>query len=251
MADVELEFVDHVADRHERRAAVVPGRDPHPGADRRLEECHEALMQCLALLHDEVRDARRDAVIDDPPVGEDRRHKGRPVQEHEVDGLLVSAMPMLHRVHAGKDRVEHTDPALGVRRDRHLSLVGLLHGRGHLLDRELRLPGLAPGGHHPAGGHELDGVGTGTEVLAGRATDRVGAVGLPPHPPAMATGHRHDTATGQHPGADDLAVRDHPGKLDIDAVGAADIADGRDAGTEGCLQTSDAAQDRLGTVLAA
>ena len=158
---------------------------------------------------------------------------------------------MLHRVHTGKDRVEHTDPALGVRRDRHLALVRLLDGRGHLLDRELRLPGLAPGGHHPARRHQLDGVGARAEVLAGRPTDGVGAVGLSPHPPAMATGHGHDAPAGQHPRAGDLAVRDHPGELDIDAVGAADIADGRDAGMEGCFQPPDAAQDRLGAVLAA
>ena len=73
MPAVELELADHVADRDQRGAAVVARGDRDAGLDGALQEDDQALVQGVALLDDEVRDAGPDAVVDDPAVGQDRR----------------------------------------------------------------------------------------------------------------------------------------------------------------------------------
>ncbi len=249
VADVELELVDHVAHRDERGTTIVAGRDPDPGRDGPLEEDDEALVERVALLDDEVRDPGADAVIDDPPVREDRGDEGRAALEHQLDRLVLAAVTVLHGVHARPERVEDADPALRMGRHRDTALVRFLDRGAHLVDRELRLAGLAATGHHAAGRHQLDRSGTGAKVLAGRPTDGIGPIGLDPHPPAVTAGHRHHATARDDPGTLDHPRLDESREVDVDAVDAADIADRRDPGTHRDREPRRASDDGLGPCL--
>ena len=111
-----------------------------------------------------------------------------------------------------------------------VDLVGLLDGCSHLLFGELGGAGLYALGHDSAGGHELDPVRSGLQLLSGGLAGVIGTVGFPAAVPAVSAGHADVLAGDLHLGSADLSLLLHVPELDIVEPAAAHVADEGDAG---------------------
>ena len=234
--DVQGQLLGHLADAGERRSAVIAGRDRDPHAERVVDRFDERVAERNALVDDELRDPRVRRGLDDSPIREHRRRQGRAAIEHQLQRLDGRAVAVLDGIDAGQRGVADAFVALGMGPDREPRLVGLLAGRGHLLDRELRRAAFWLGVIIPPVDITLMAVTpalicdrTALRTSSGPSTSQ------PIHqpwPPVIVMTRPQVIIRG--PG--NVAVLDEPPQGDVDATRGAEVADRRDALVQGLEQ---------------
>ena len=156
----------------------------------------------------------------------------------------VGQAGMLDRVDPGPDRALDPLGAMGMGRDTQAPLIGFFRDGAQLALGQLRLPRLGIAREHPAGGADLDHLGTELALAADLVAQFVGAVGDPllllglleaggqEGRIAVTAGGADRIARGNDPGADRIAIVDRLLQSDVVAVGGADVAHGGEAGVE-------------------
>jgi len=105
-----------------------------------------------------------------------------------------------------------------------------LDAGAQLLLGELFAPGLDGRGEHAAGGHQLDDVGAGLDLLAGGPAHLVGTIGLASELPSVPARHADQFSTHEHPRPGDQSGLNRLLQTKVDPVPAAHVAHRGDPG---------------------
>ena len=173
--------------------------------------------------------------------------------DHQLQGFVVEERAVFDRVNAGADGAFGTFGAVGVSGGFLTHAVGLVDQGVHFFLRELGGVDVVVKGHNAAGGANLDDVGTVLDVPADSGAHGVSTVAnggvfegvgegsgdITVGGVAVAAGGADGVDDGEHAGAFDVAFVDGFAEADVHELGAAEIADGGEAGVKGDLGIGD------------
>ncbi|CUJ99585.1 Uncharacterised protein [Achromobacter ruhlandii] len=188
-------------------------------------------------------------VGDDVAHGRDGRHQVGFGRQHFLQALFVHEDAVLDRVDAGAHRVQDALRALRMAGGALAKALGFVHARLHFVEAVVRIHRAHARRHDAAGGHDLDQVATGVDLLAHGLDHLFASVGDTADAVAVAPRHADDAARGLDGRAREHAARDGVAHAELQVVLAAAIAQRREAAAQRGLRVLQRGQRNLGRAL--